>query len=388
MEIKNKSIIKFLYFWFFVLICFTSFALIPGWIIKYYHIVGFLIFFSILLFKEFKIRHIRFSKIVLIFFIIVIAYSIVGYIIYKPHFLLINFLFAFLSFSLGTLMFDFLTKEEVFRIFENATKLVLIVVFFKNIVFIDEIVHFLLNPWGHPYLPFFIAGGPNIESSIIVMNTIFLVKHKKWFYFSFFYGILISLAYASRTATILCFFTLFLYLISDYSSVLERKRWKVFSVVFIFLLVFIGSFFIENVYTIKRFTEIGEEPGSLGRLALWEYAFDAVERNLLQGYGAGNSIYAISSISGNSFRNDNLHNLYLQYLVDFGVLGLLAYLFFNYEVFLRFLKKKNRTALLIWIVLFIIASFLQFRGSDAIFWFIIGCFYGEKKMFNPNPTFQ
>jgi O-antigen ligase len=132
-----------------------------------------------------------------------------------------------------------------------------------------------------------------------------------------------------------------------------------------------------NPYLIERFLQIGNESGSLGRLKMWQYIYDAFATSPFFGYGAGNAIVAIENVSNYDFWEDNVHNYYAQTLLDFGIVGFLIFLSVMCFVFIKELKRRFSNFLGGYILIFGIASLVQFRGAEAIFWFVFGLYQGQ-----------
>ncbi len=124
-------------------------------------------------------------------------------------------------------------------------------------------------------------------------------------------------------------------------------------------------------YVIQRFASIGNEPGSLGRLTLWTGGIQVFQHYPL-GVGPGNAIAEVQRELGVSLTEDNLHNVFLQHLVDAGIQGFFAYLLFCIMVSFRIIRDRFRNPLLLFAGIYLIAGAIQFRGVDAIFWFVYG----------------
>ena len=72
------------------------------------------------------------------------------------------------------------------------------------------------------------------------------------------------------------------------------------------------------------------------------------------------------------------HNTYLEILVTSGLAGFFVFLFFNLNIFIKVLKSKNQTVILVYSIIFTILNPLRPSGSfftswnGSIFWVILG----------------
>lgn len=134
---------------------------------------------------------------------------------------------------------------------------------------------------------------------------------------------------------------------------------------------------LENLA--ERMTSIGDEPGSKGRLNMWQYIPTVVAQNPL-GYGLGNGIEAVRSCDPGSIPEENLHNIYFQALLDYGVLGATVLLV---AVFL-FIKKELPT-LAVWpisafIICYLCLGFIQYRMLEVPAWIAITAYVSQSKI--------
>jgi len=129
--------------------------------------------------------------------------------------------------------------------------------------------------------------------------------------------------------------------------------------------------FGDPAYVAQRFSAIGEEPGSMGRLTLWRGGMRVFAEFPL-GVGLGNAVPMLRRTLGVDVPEDNLHNIYLQHAVETGVPGLLALLIFGTMAARRLVASRFRDHLLVFVCGYLVAGVIQFTGVDAIFWLIYG----------------
>jgi hypothetical protein len=103
------------------------------------------------------------------------------------------------------------------------------------------------------------------------------------------------------------------------------------------------------------------------------------------GYGPGNSMDKLIAM-GLETNNNNLHNYYLQVLLDFGLLGLIAYvLFICYFLFNPHIVLEFK----LFLSLYLLASFVQFRGAEPLIWSILFfAFLVNSQKSNTSPSCQ
>jgi O-antigen ligase len=127
----------------------------------------------------------------------------------------------------------------------------------------------------------------------------------------------------------------------------------------------------DTTYVAQRFSAIGDEPGSLGRMTLWRGGLRVFAENPM-GVGAGNAVPMLRRVLGVAVPEDNLHNIYLQHAVETGLPGLAALLVFAIVAALRVVRSRFRDQLLLFVAAYLVAGVIQFTGVDAILWLVYG----------------
>ena len=148
------------------------------------------------------------------------------------------------------------------------------------------------------------------------------------------------------------------------------------------LIVLIVGFVFMNTtagnYLLKRFLNTGVEIGSATRLNIWSGAYKTFISHPL-GVGCGNVIKAINKEFGGSFVESNSHNIYLQFTIDEGIIGLL---FISLCLFLNVkynVKKKFTSRFGFYILLYLFQGLFQSRGVDVWMAVFLGFYYIEKR---------
>lgn len=136
---------------------------------------------------------------------------------------------------------------------------------------------------------------------------------------------------------------------------------------------------VIDIPVIDRFNLQAEtqlEQKNVGRLALWNSAGTALEHNLM-GYGVGNGVPVMEQISGLEFVENNVHDIYLQFLLEGGVQSLLLFLALaGHILFSRTDGQQGNVKA--FLLCYLMLAFIEFSGYEAYFWFFVGMFYAQR----------
>ena len=241
---------------------------------------------------------------------------------------------------------------------------------FCNILFnLDTVIAaqaFNIQFGGRPIIPnMLFSGGWNIEASYLAMLSVLFIR-TRWFYLFAGIALIVSIAYLSRTGLIL---TVILGMYWVFFRLYERvSTFTLFFLLPLLLLtlaiVVLSVGYYLDVSVVKRLFIIGNEPGSQGRLDILLYVVPGLLDSQFLGYGPGNTMEKLIAM-GLETQNNNLHNYYLQVLMDFGFLGLIGYLLF----ILYFLLSPHIVLeFKLFLSLYMIGSLVQFRGAEPLVW--------------------
>lgn len=331
----------------------------------------------------------------------VVFSSIVGYWIHGFNKLLINYLLSFIAMFLGVLWGLSLPKEAIIKAIRYTLLAMLAAVYVKMVVFFDAILLFFNEPWrGHPYFPMFYGGGPNLEATWIAFFSVFFMsKNKKWLFYLV-WGACMSVAfiYASRVAIVLNVVTAFLFYFSSYVRRWERQLLIVLGVVGVMYAAAsvdweaVGEKFVG----LQRLLYIGktEDKGMQGRFELWEAYPEALRLGWWSGVGAGNTVPVMEKMKEKAFPEDNVHNIYIQALGDFGAIGVILFLILAANLVKDYLFKNRNNLFLLSLILYLVAGLVQFRGGEPYFYLVLGLYIGTKygqsnnQNYSAHPTLQ
>lgn len=360
--LKFPFVNKLLFFTFLAL-CFQNVSIGP---LKIYHL--FLLFFIFLPFERYV-----FSKkdlFPILFFFLTILQVLILY-LYSgfPNLIFLNFLFCLVFYLSSKSFFNQEYQKEIIKPLQLGSIVIISISLFNLISSFDEVLKASIAGGVSGVRPnvsrLVFAGGINLEATWIVILSSFFIKHKRWFIYYSIPCLLIVSAYQSRTAILLYLFSLCFYCFyQGYYKSLRKLSFIIFTLLAI-ILIFHDKIISSTVAS--RFLNIGNEPGSQGRLEMWGYLYDSFMQAPIFGNGLGSAIVSIKKM-GFVGNEDNIHNVYLQFLIEGGLLGFL--LFFG--VVITVLFKCHNTELKVFLILYFIGCFTQFRGVEAITFFIMG----------------
>ncbi|MFV8868469.1 O-antigen ligase family protein [Serratia fonticola] len=343
--------------------------------VKLYHILSFLLFgFLFLKFKKIA----GFSSLFFIFILYILVYSLMCALLYEMDIMMANYIYCAFIFYLGTWISSLISTSKLTALLSKIAIAFSLIVIFKIFIFKSVIIAFLASPWGHPMLPSISGGGLNIESSWLAMMTIFGYKNKKVYFPLLIVAFIVSLLYASRAGTLICVYSYLAYLFLN----VQNKN-KIVGIISIFALLCIAIGFVfylstKDLYVVERFTSVGDDPGSLGRLALWKWIIPAFLNNPL-GYGPGNAIKAVTDISQTTFIENNVHLYPAQILLDFGLIGFIVYIFIVIKIFRgSFSRNLGVRVFYIFLLSYILLGLIQFRGADPLPFLLAGFVFSKK----------
>jgi hypothetical protein len=110
------------------------------------------------------------------------------------------------------------------------------------------------------------------------------------------------------------------------------------------------------------------------RLELWEGSLKSIKENVF-GHGAFNAIQSLKINNVYPGFNDNVHNVYLQYFLDFGVQSFIIFIYIIYKIFRISFDTKFENVFGCILIVYFVNGFIRFSGYDAFMYLFIGLFY-------------
>lgn len=313
--------------------------------------------------------------------------------ILRQHYqLFISFLLLFIFYTYSFILYgDDTTFFTVFQ-FSLFFSFVIVVIFLQKdhktlnmmTIFITLFTLILFILWinlGKPlfkYTAFF--RNPNALGAILLTFTYFTIlkiqlskNYIKYFYFGILLlQLLLIYSSSSRTVWLVLLVIALAWLIYHF----KNKYFK-----FLFFSV-LGFMFLFNIFYIKsRHTNIGTYLNELsihligksfysGRETLWSELFQHAMNSIVLGYGAGTNFSAMNT-SGKP-----PHNLYLQIILESGIISLIIFVFILYYIWKLLLNNLNKKAVQLSAFYFI--GLLVYHNFESTFFpgtvFAIGIF--------------
>lgn len=341
-------------------------------VVKLYHVV--FVGLALLILKRRSV--VRWRGEVLLYFLVTAVTSAVAYLSFGARPLLLNLLFCGYTVVVGAMLGRVLGTERMLAAIRFVAVALLVAVLVKAALHFRVFLVFLAAPSHHPQIPFFYGGGPNLEATWITLAGALFVGTRMLIPYSV-ASLAIAMLYASRAGIIVALLVLGaggLYHLFN-SRVTPALRLAIVGALGVgaaalLTFVVISAQDVPGVgYVAERFSSIGDEPGSVGRLRLWSGGVQVFQRYPL-GVGYGNAVLEVEHELGTNLPEDNLHNLFVQHLVETGIQGLLVYMLFGGMTVARLIRSRFRDPILVYACMYIIVGTIEFRGAEAIFWFV------------------
>ncbi|HKP15704.1 MAG TPA: O-antigen ligase family protein [Gemmatimonadaceae bacterium] len=328
-------------------------------------------------------RLVRWRPEMVVYFGMIGATTLVASLHFGAQFVLANTVFAAYAAVIGATVGRMAGAGAALRVLRWTSVAVLLLVLAKGVLFLPEIIRFLAAPNGHPLLPTFYGGGPNLEATWVGMSGVFLIGSRLFLPYMALSAAL-SVAYASRVGLIVVMLVMGGSIVGGWLR--SGRKLSGSSLVLPLCVLLIGAVAITAAqdidgadYIAQRFQNIGEDPGSTSRFTLWTGSVRVFTTYPL-GVGIGNAVPLIERMTAMSITEDNVHNQYLQHLVDTGIQGLLVYLALVGLTWRRLLRSRLQDPMLLYVGIYFVLAMIQFRGAEALLWFIYGLQTGTETL--------
>lgn len=208
---------------------------------------------------------------------------------------------------------------------------------------------------------YFFSGGINIVASWIALFSAFYFRSPKLLLVYVIGAGFIQWYFMSRSGSIALAAVLVLAVWKNFSVIKSRLSSKV---LIISAAVLTTSFAVIIGFSGlgARFALIGNEPGSEGRIALWESSVNAIKQKLLFGWGLGNE-YQILKSFGHLGGEGNLHNSILTGLLAAGAIGLIVFI---WTTLLTIYRIRNWAEPFAFFTGYVLISLIEFRGAEIV----------------------
>lgn len=287
--------------------------------------------------------------------------------------------FVVMAFFMGSMYGRKFDDRDWTKIFSIVFVCTVIFVILRDIAFAGQLAAIYTRTGYAANMLYLSTGGRNIEASLLVMLSILLLGTRLYFP-SIMLALLTSGMMQSRAGLIGTAISLWIFL----WRTRKNKLYYLNLALGLALLVLMAALIFTSVvdipvldrFNLKSETEL--EQNGVGRLVLWHYAGVALHKNLL-GYGIGNGVPVMEKLSGIAFVENNVHNVYLQFLLEGGVQSLAAYLIMIVAILFKRATTPMQRNVKAYLICYLVLSTIQFNGSEAYLWFFIGAFFAFPK---------
>jgi O-antigen ligase len=285
-------------------------------------------------------------------------------------------LFVATSYFLGVVFGRKLDDIEIRRIFIWMLGCCLAFLIVRDMVYAGQLGAVYARSEGASGVLYMSTGGRNIEASLLALLSILLLGTRVY-PVAVGIALLTSATMLSRAGLV---GTAVSILIAAYRTRKTRHYYfySFLAVAAAVLLIGLVLSSVIDIPVLDRFNLQAEtqlEHKNVGRLALWTSAGTALAQNLL-GYGVGNGVPVMEQISGLTFVENNVHNIYLQFLLEGGVQSLLLFLFLAGHILFSSTQGQQRN-IKAFLLCYLALAFIEFNGYEAYFWFFVGMFYAR-----------
>jgi hypothetical protein len=288
-------------------------------------------------------------------------------------------LFVATSYFLGVVFGRKLADTDLRRIFTWMLGCCIVFLFVRDAVYAGQLGAVYARTEGASGVLYMSTGGRNIEASLLALLSILLLGTRV-------YPIAVGIAFLT-SATMLSRAGLVGAAVSIAIAAYRTRKTRhyyLYSFLGVAMVVLVAGMVLSSVIDIPvldRFNlqaETNLEHKNVGRLALWTSAATALSQNLL-GYGVGNGVPLMEQISGLKFVENNVHDIYLQFLLEGGVQSLLLFLALAAHILFTPAEGQQRNVK-VFLLCYLMLSFIEFSGYEAYFWFFVGVFYARNDL--------
>ena len=282
-----------------------------------------------------------------------------------------NYIFGYFLMMIICTLGTGLTLEDWLMILRKVAAVTLILVIVNAALNYRAIILYMNSPWmGHPVFSTIFGGGVNLEATwVAIFGFVFYKNKMKWPYIVT--STLISALYASRTGLIINVLCVLWYVVPllNPRNIFKFVGTIILMIIIIAILMRYGL--LDSI--LERFQDLGEDNGSMGRLAMWRHVGKAISKYPF-GCGLGNCIEALTKATNLKFNDNNLHNLYMQNFVELGWLGGGLYIVIVLGFVLKEVRNIFKNPFVAMLFIYVLVSLLQFRGGEPITFVIVGIY--------------
>jgi O-antigen ligase/polysaccharide polymerase Wzy-like membrane protein len=287
--------------------------------------------------------------------------------------------FVALSYFLGVVFGRKLQDWELKKIFIWMLGCCITFLVLRDIVYAGQLGAVYARTEAASGVLYMSTGGRNIEASLLALLSILLLG-KRLYPVAVGIALLTSAMMLSRSGLVGTAVSIAL---AAY-RMRKTRHYYLYSFLGVAMVVLVVGLVLSSVIDIPvldRFNLQAEtrlEHKNVGRLALWTAAGSALHQNVL-GFGVGNGVPVMEQISGMTFVENNVHDIYLQFLLEGGVQSLLLFLLMAGHIVLCKTRGEQGN-IKAFLICYLMLAFIEFSGYEAYFWFFVGMFYARNDL--------
>ena len=378
--------------------------------VKAVHIIGAFMSPLLILYRSTS----KFNKKVFAVIAFLYIQTVISYLKFGLNLWFLNMIFCTLAFALTWRLSDDFDWNDWLWIGKASAVIIYFLIGINIIRNANGIWEFLLSPnLGKPQMSSTIfGGGVNMDSSWLGLFC-FLAAGSAWWFPIITLTVVFSIIANSRAGIL----TGFAFLVWAFVQWIRRKKnasttilfwkdWKLSQKVYcVFLSVLVIAIYItmqmaafliqkglesEQVNSfeweafetqenqsalgniIDRFQNIGDEPGSLGRINMWKWVPQEFRENIW-GYGLGNGIEQVRK-NDPRIRDSNIHNIYFQIALDQGILGLIILVVIVVSFIRNEISGLFSNPFAAFLLCYLGLGIIQFRLLEVVLWMIVAAY--------------
>lgn len=310
------------------------------------------------------------------FFIPATIGCVAGYLIFGPSIRGVQYAYALISCFVGFQAARNFNGQQRKHVYMYAFLGCCLFILYRNALFFDQIGMVYSRSGRNDALFFLAPGGRNIEATLLALLSILLIN-SRYFLAALLLALATSTLMMSRAGLACTIISAFLWMFYHRNSNIV-----VYIMVGCLIMAATVALFFPEVIAnlgITRRLSISEDIAyaheGQGRIALWGASFAALNQHLW-GYGVGNGVPFSELYSNLSFRENNVHNIFLQIALECGILA--AVLLAALVVKSLWLAYRSRSVESLFVAAAFSLGLVQFTGYEPYIWFFVGIIFGDR----------
>lgn len=302
------------------------------------------------------------------------------------------------SFFLGYSLNSNIYKEKIINIFTFIFVFTVFLGFLSYFGIIpEEIYYFTLVKYDRLCVFDWATGfAARCEFMIMIFATLFLFGTKKentYKYLIAFFVFVFALLLSGTRQSYIATFCSCLLLFSTYMYIKKTVNKQFFYLIILLLFSFGFIYFLNpNINNRISIITLKKDHSIVSRIQMYKMSIDLIKEKPIFGHTTAVAGKSLQKVLNENLKIDHFHNIYLNTLVDFGIVGFVLFVFIFYTIFCRLTKKYKQTKspyvlmlFFAWIAVLISDCFdavLINPFCSGMFFWITGLILSEQKFEN------